>query len=157
MIVTTNINYQKVKSIDFQGNYVLDEIEDLSRRLLDEGLLRYSVVTFVGDLGSGKTTLIQSICRLLGVEDNIASPTFSIVNEYSSTGGPIYHIDLYRLKDIQEAMDIGIEEYLYGNGICFIEWPQIILDICPYPHIRIEIENLGKFTRTIHMYETTET
>ena len=146
-----------MKRIDFQYTYELGDVDDISQRLLDAGLLKHKVVTFVGDLGSGKTTLIQSLGKILGVKDNISSPTFSIVNVYSSIQGPLYHIDLYRLKDENEALDIGIEEYLFSGNICMIEWPQIVSNICPYPHIRVEIENLGTFTRTLHAYEITET
>ena len=146
-----------MKGFDYQIDYNLNEVDKVAQQLLALGILKYNVVTFVGDLGSGKTTLIQSLGKELGVKDNISSPTFSIINEYSGNNGPVYHIDLYRLKDESEAMDIGIEEYLYGDGVCMIEWPQIILDICPYPHIMIKIENLGKFTRTLHAFEITET
>ena len=145
-----------MKSVDYQSVFSLDEIEEVARQLIGVDILKYDVVTFIGDLGSGKTTLIKSLAREMGVKDNISSPTFSIVNEYCGEKSPIYHIDLYRLKNVYEAIDIGIEEYLYGDGVCMIEWPQIILKICPYPHIKIEIENMGKFTRRLHAYEITE-
>src|SRR5690606_1930704 len=79
---------------------------------------------FSGDLGAGKTTLIKEICRYFGVEDTVNSPTFSLVNEYSDrSGSKYYHLDFYRIKNEEEAYDIGAEEYLYSGDYCFVEWP----------------------------------
>ncbi len=95
---------------------------------------------FSGPLGSGKTTIIKEICRKLGAEDTVTSPSFTLVNEYFTRNGQsIYHIDLYRIKDIVEAFSIGIEEYLYGSSFCFIEWPEIISEILPPDTVRIKI------------------
>ncbi|NNF33404.1 MAG: tRNA (adenosine(37)-N6)-threonylcarbamoyltransferase complex ATPase subunit type 1 TsaE [Saprospiraceae bacterium] len=138
---------------DIQHTYDLNGIEELIHILNTHQWYNWKVVSFIGDLGSGKTTIIKKLCESQGVSDNISSPTYSIINEYKSELGPIYHIDLYRLKDIHEAQEIGIEDYLYDEGICLIEWPQIIEDIIPLPYLKIEIENLGKFTRRLHMYE----
>lgn len=138
---------------DIQHTYDLNGIEKLIDILNSHQWYNWKVITFIGDLGSGKTTIIKKLCESKGVTDNISSPTYSIINEYESKLGPIYHIDLYRLKDLNEAQEIGIEDYLYGDGICLIEWPQIIEDILPHPYLKIEIENLGKFTRRLHMYE----
>lgn len=146
-----------MKSIDFQITYELSKIDDVVQQLLDAGITNYTVVAMVGDLGSGKTTLIQSLCKKLGVNDNISSPTFSIINEYKGQNGHLYHIDLYRLKDFHEALDIGIEDYLFSGNICFIEWPQLIIDLLPTPYLKIEIENLGNFTRTLRAYTITST
>lgn len=88
---------------------------------------RKRIITFTGDLGAGKTTLIQHICVLLDAEDVVSSPTFSIVNEYKTPHLPIFHIDLYRLNDLEEALAMGIETYLdHPTAICLIEWPQVI-------------------------------
>ena len=146
-----------MKSIDFQITYTLSDIEDVALQLIQAGLSNYTIIALVGDLGSGKTTLIQNLGKILGVNDNISSPTFSIVNEYLGQDGLLYHIDLYRLKNENEALDIGIEEYLFSGHICFIEWPQIIFDILPIPFLKIEIENLGNFTRTLRAYTITST
>ena len=83
---------------------------------------------FIGDMGVGKTTLIKELSLQLGVNDTITSPTFSIINEYNSLKDlKVYHFDLYRIKDENEALDFGIEEYLYSDDYCFIEWPERIL------------------------------
>ena len=84
-------------------------------------------VTFLyGDLGAGKTTFVKNLVKRLGSVDEASSPTYSLVNEYDVTGGKLYHIDLYRLNDEQEALEIGIEDYLYSGHYCMIEWPQVI-------------------------------
>lgn len=93
-----------------------------------------------GDLGAGKTTLVKTICNELGVEDEVSSPTFSIVNQYDYDKGILYHFDFYRLKQEEEAYDIGFEEYLYSGNKCFIEWPDRvsgILDEADYLTIKI--------------------
>lgn len=84
------------------------------------------IVFLYGDLGAGKTTFVKSLVRRLGSVDEASSPTYSLVNEYDVTGGKLYHIDLYRLNDEQEALEIGIEDYLYSGHYCMVEWPQVI-------------------------------
>jgi tRNA threonylcarbamoyladenosine biosynthesis protein TsaE len=97
------------------------------------------VLLFHGDMGAGKTTLIRSLCKQLGTNDNVASPTFSIVNEYKAPNKNIYHFDFYRLKTQTEALDMGFEEYLYSGNYCFIEWPEKIPDLLPLHYISIKI------------------
>ena len=98
------------------------------------------VVAFYGEMGSGKTTLIKSICKLLGVNETTSSPTFSIVNEYvSAKAGKIYHFDFYRLKKEAEAMDIGCEEYFSSGNYCFVEWPERIPNLLPADTVNIRI------------------
>lgn len=98
------------------------------------------VVLFEGEMGTGKTTFIKLICEKMGVEDSMSSPTFSIVNEYlDEYGDTIYHFDLYRLTSLKEAIDIGIEEYLFSGNVCLIEWPQIIVDELPDQYLKISI------------------
>lgn len=110
---------------------------------------------FYGDLGAGKTTFIKVICQQLNVEDSVTSPTYSLVNEYSYMDAKIaiinqlYHLDLYRLQQIEEALDIGIEEYLYNDSYCFIEWAQIIEPILPTEAVTIRIEMLEDGRRKI--------
>lgn len=98
------------------------------------------VLAFYGEMGSGKTTLIKAICKFLSVNDTTSSPTFSIVNEYTSAkAGKIYHFDFYRLKKEAEAMDIGCEEYFSSGYYCFIEWPERILNLLPADTLSIRI------------------
>jgi tRNA threonylcarbamoyladenosine biosynthesis protein TsaE len=95
---------------------------------------------FYGEIGAGKTTFIQAVCRYLGVEDYVASPTFALVHEYAGSGAQhVFHLDLYRLRNIQEALDIGIEEYLDNSDYCFIEWPEIIEPLLPEDIVRVKI------------------
>ena len=93
-----------------------------------------------GEMGAGKTTLIKAICTELGVEDNVTSPTFSIINEYKSTTEPVYHFDFYRVNTLEEALKAGVEDYFYSGHYCFIEWPEIILPILPNQYLIVNIE-----------------
>lgn len=110
--------------------------------------------TLTGDLGAGKTTLTQAFCRLLGVTDPVTSPTYSLVNIYhykdeTGTQRLFYHLDLYRLKDIDEALEIGIEDYLEDEHYCFIEWPEIIAPLLPEKVVEIKITNTAGSSRKI--------
>ena len=109
------------------------------------------VFAFYGKMGAGKTTFIKALCEELGVEDAVNSPTFAIVNEYYSTrlNGPIFHFDFYRIKRIEEALDIGTDDYFYSGAPCFIEWPELIEDILPEETGRVSIEEQPDGTRTI--------
>ncbi len=111
-------------------------------------------VALYGDLGAGKTTLVQVFCRWLGVEDTPSSPTFSLINEYgyrNTEGAPalVYHLDLYRLKNLDEALDIGIEEILYDPWYCFIEWPQVIEPLLSEDTAKIHLDILTETTRRL--------
>ncbi|TCD27665.1 tRNA (adenosine(37)-N6)-threonylcarbamoyltransferase complex ATPase subunit type 1 TsaE [Pedobacter psychrodurus] len=97
------------------------------------------VFIFEGDMGAGKTTFIKNFCKYLGVDDVVSSPTYSIVNEYESPNGSVFHFDFYRIKDIHEAYDLGYEEYFYGGGVCLIEWPERVEELLPEKHIKVEI------------------
>ena len=110
--------------------YTFEETEQLSNWLLDE-FSDYKIFCFSGNLGAGKTTMIASLCKLLGTLDQVSSPTFSIVNQYNTANDPIYHFDLYRLKNLEEAMDMGFVEYIYSGHYCFIEWPEKVTNILP--------------------------
>jgi tRNA threonylcarbamoyladenosine biosynthesis protein TsaE len=107
------------------------------------------IFLFNGDMGAGKTTFIKTLCQALGVVDGVTSPTFSIVNEYEGTSAKIYHFDFYRLKDQNEALDMGAEEYFYSGNYCFIEWPEKIPDMLPQHYINISIKVLGDNSREI--------
>jgi len=98
------------------------------------------IFAFYGAMGAGKTTFIKSVCELLGAIDTASSPTFTLVNEYrTKTGEPLYHIDLYRIKNISELFDIGIEEYLDGRSYCFIEWPELAGSLLPEEAVKVSI------------------
>jgi tRNA threonylcarbamoyladenosine biosynthesis protein TsaE len=105
------------------------------------------VIAFHGAMGSGKTTFIHALCEVKGVKDVVGSPTFSIVNEYCFPGGMIYHIDLYRLKDEQEATRAGVEDCLYSDHICFVEWPEKAPGMFPIDTIHAFIDVVDSETR----------
>lgn len=119
--------------------YKLEEVEGIARQIIHSAQGR-KVWTFTGDLGAGKTTLIQSIVRLLGSHDSVSSPTYTLVNEYATPQQTIYHIDAYRLKDEAEAFDIGLEEIIDSGEFVFIEWPQKTRSFLPDHYIDINIE-----------------
>jgi len=110
---------------------------------------------FHGEMGAGKTTLIKSIGAYLGVQEEVTSPTYSLINEYEfidtndRTTRHLYHMDLYRLKTFEEALDIGIEDYLESDDYCFIEWPEIIEGILPEDAVKISIEIVKDSERKI--------
>ena len=117
------------------------ENEEKTREIgskLGELLTPKSVICLIGDLGAGKTTMTQSLARALGVDDYITSPTFTIVNEYEGRM-PLYHFDVYRIGSSEEMYDIGFDEYIDGEGVCIIEWANLIEDILPYEYLYIEM------------------
>ncbi|MFC3561262.1 tRNA (adenosine(37)-N6)-threonylcarbamoyltransferase complex ATPase subunit type 1 TsaE [Pedobacter jamesrossensis] len=97
------------------------------------------IFIFDGEMGAGKTTFIKTFCKVLGIDDTVSSPTYSIVNEYKAENESVYHFDFYRIKNIQEAYDLGYEEYFYGGGICLIEWPEKVEELLPEHYIKVEI------------------
>lgn len=115
-------------------------------RLLKKG----DVVCLTGDLGAGKTTLTKSMARGLEVEEDVTSPTFTIINEYDGRL-PVYHFDVYRIVDIDEMYDIGYEEYFYGNGVCIVEWASQIKELIPKEHLWMEIK-LGEEINSREFY-----
>ena len=133
---------------------IVDSEKELN--IAAEKIISYSeeekIWLFYGEMGAGKTTLIRSIADRFDIEDNVHSPTFSIVNEYGGKQGEIfYHFDFYRIKNEAEAMDIGIEEYFDSNQFCFIEWPQKILSILPDKFLKIEIKMTTQLSREIYI------
>ena len=99
------------------------------------------VFAFYGKMGAGKTTFIKAVCEELGVEDVINSPTFAIVNEYvDGHGEALYHFDFYRIKNLQEVLDIGYEDYVYSGHVCFMEWPELIENLLPEDAVKVIIE-----------------
>lgn len=125
-------------TIDIKLSYEL-ETENFGLELallLEAG----DVIALTGDLGTGKTTLTKAIARGLGIRSNVTSPTFNIVKEYRTGRLPLYHFDVYRLGDPEELVDIGVDEYLYGDGVCVVEWADIVYDLLPEDALWISIE-----------------
>ena len=103
-------------------------------------------------MGAGKTTLVKEICKVLNCIDTASSPTFSLVNEYKTTDNEsVYHFDFYRIEDEEEALDIGIEDYLYSDNWCLIEWPDNVKNLLPLGATRLEISILDSSTRNIQL------
>lgn len=108
------------------------------------------LIAFYGNLGAGKTTLIKALCDRLGVDDNVCSPTFTIVNEYcAADGDSVFHFDFYRIDSLREAQDLGLEEYFYSGCFCFMEWPGKIAELLPEETVEVRIEPLDESTRKI--------
>jgi tRNA threonylcarbamoyladenosine biosynthesis protein TsaE len=117
----------------------LDEIEIAAKKVLT-ATSNNKVFAFHGEMGAGKTTFIHAFCKAMGVMDTVTSPTFSIINEYNIAGGGIvYHMDLYRLKSNEEAVNAGVEDCLFSNNICLVEWPDNAAQIFPENTLHIHI------------------
>ncbi len=117
----------------------LDNIHEAAKQFI-KNMGNGNIFAFYGKMGAGKTTFIKAICEELGVEDVITSPTFAIVNEYTTKGGePIYHFDFYRIKKIEEVYDLGYEDYFDSGHLCFLEWPELIEDLLPEDTTRVTI------------------
>ena len=117
----------------------INDTEALGRRIA-EGLEPGSVVALTGPLGAGKTTLAQAIARGLCVTERLSSPTFTIVQEYESGRLPLYHFDVYRVHDEDELFEIGFDEYLHGDGVCLVEWADLVEDLLPENTVRVELD-----------------
>ena len=105
-----------------------------------------------GQMGAGKTTFIKALCSRLGVEETVASPTFAIINEYKGeNNNPIYHFDFYRVKTLQEACDIGCEDYFYSGDYCFIEWPELVESILPDDVVNVSLRTADDGVREIEI------
>lgn len=124
------------KKFRVEGVEGLAEVSDYLMSLRDTA----DVVAFYGPMGAGKTTLIKDLCHRMGVTDEVNSPTFAIVNEYvTEEGEPVYHFDFYRIKKLEEAYDIGYENYFYSGNLCLIEWPELIEPLLPERYLRVDI------------------
>lgn len=131
-------------------NYSLQELNTIAKEIIT--IATHKVLLFYGEMGVGKTTLIKEICTVLGVEDVTHSPTFSLVNEYETNNGEtVYHFDFYRIKDEEEAYDIGIEDYLYSNNWCLIEWPKNVKNLLPLETVDVCISLLENGERNINI------
>lgn len=108
------------------------------------------VFLFYGSMGAGKTTFIRAICEELGVKESINSPTFAIINEYKSgNGDPIFHFDFYRINKEEEAFDFGYEDYFYSGNLCFVEWPEKIINLLPDDAVKVSIQELPDGSREV--------
>jgi len=126
----------------------LDHIREAAREFINlMGEAR--VFAFYGTMGAGKTTFIKALCEELGVEDVITSPTFAIVNEYTTGDSRIFHFDFYRIKKLEEVYDMGYEDYFYSDALCFIEWPELIEEVLPAEAVKVTITEKADGTRTI--------
>lgn len=112
-----------------------------------------TIFAFYGKMGAGKTTFIKAICKALGVDDEVTSPTFSIVNEYRSdtTAELVYHFDFYRIKKLEEVYDMGFEDYFYSGAVCLIEWPELIEELLPGDAVKVKIEEQADGSRLVTM------
>ena len=127
----------------------LKTIDQTAQKFIDQ-IGERTVFAFNGKMGAGKTTFIKSICETMGVKETVNSPTFSIVNEYEAADGRIiYHFDCYRINKIQEALDLGAEEYLYSGNLCFIEWSENIAPILPDSLVNVDIEEVENGKRNV--------
>ena len=131
------------------------QLSDLSAlqetaRLLLSNFPNDRIFAFYGAMGAGKTTFIKAICHELGSNDYVTSPTFALINEYSTTeGSVIYHFDFYRIKKLEEAFDLGYEDYIYSGNFCFIEWPEMIEQLLPEGIVEVRIKEVDKGVRLV--------
>lgn len=131
-------------------DFLLSEIDSVARQILEENPQK--IIVFNGSMGAGKTTLIKSICNALEVKSTISSPTFSLVNEYLTIKNEvIYHFDFYRIKTETEALDFGIDDYLYSSNRCFLEWAENIPNLLPKEHSIITIDTLENQKRSLKL------
>lgn len=120
-------------------NITLLQTDDVAMQLLDQ-FRNARIFAFFGEMGAGKTTFIQSFCRAIGSPDTVTSPSFAIINEYSDiSGNPVYHFDFYRIKNLEEAFDLGYEDYIYSGFYCLIEWPEKIEQLLPESYIEVTV------------------
>ena len=128
--------------------FSLSEINEVAQKIIDQNPNK--VILFNGEMGVGKTTFIKELAKVLGVTEPTSSPTFSLVNEYQTTNNQlVYHFDVYRLKQESEALDMGIDEYLYSGHWCFIEWAEKIPNLIPNNHSVIDIKLLSNNEREL--------
>ncbi len=127
---------------------------DAAASSIVQSLGGYKKIAFSGEMGAGKTTLIQSVCKVLGVDTLVSSPTFALVNEYFTLKGEsIYHFDLYRIEEVSELYDMGYEDYFYSDSWCFIEWPEKALELLPEDTLMLKIDVKEDGTRIIYSQE----
>jgi tRNA threonylcarbamoyladenosine biosynthesis protein TsaE len=130
-------------------NFTLEQVQETAAKFLADAA-NYKVFAFHGEMGSGKTTFIHALCEAMGVKDIVTSPTFSIINQYQTADEQaIYHMDLFRIRDENEAINAGIEDCLYSGNICLVEWPEKATGIFPDDAIHITIISVNDNTRKL--------
>ncbi len=130
--------------------FSLDQIQEVADQIIASNPKK--IILFNGEMGVGKTTLIKQLCKSLGVQDATSSPTFSLVNEYyTSNNQVVYHFDFYRLNKETEALDMGVDDYLYSGNWCFIEWSKKIASLIPEEHSNITIELMADGKRNLEL------
>ncbi|KAA5825571.1 tRNA (adenosine(37)-N6)-threonylcarbamoyltransferase complex ATPase subunit type 1 TsaE [Algibacter amylolyticus] len=134
--------------------YGIDDVEQVAKQIIENS--KSKTLLFYGDMGVGKTTLIKTIVKILGCKDEVSSPTFSIVNEYDLNDGKIYHFDLYRINDIEETYNFGIEDYLDSDFWKLIEWPEIIEPLLIDKVSKIEIKLESNNQRYLSLKNTNQ-
>ncbi|MDP9040473.1 MAG: tRNA (adenosine(37)-N6)-threonylcarbamoyltransferase complex ATPase subunit type 1 TsaE [Bacteroidota bacterium] len=134
-----------------EWTYALSEIDEMAR-IFWKSLPDKKIYAFRGNMGSGKTRFISALCKVKNVTETPGSPTFSIINEYNYSDGSIFHMDLYRLKDEEEAIRAGVEEYLYSGEICLVEWPERAPGIFPDDSLGIILETVNENNRKISTF-----
>ena len=131
-------------------NYSLENLSEIASEIITSA--KNKTVLFYGEMGVGKTTLIKEICKQLEVIDTVSSPTFSLVNEYKTLKETsVFHFDFYRITNEEEALDMGIEEYLYDNSWCLIEWPQNVENLLPLESVQIHLSILDNGKRNVQL------
>lgn len=131
-------------------SYSLENLSEIATAVIAS--VKNKTLLFYGEMGVGKTTLIKEICKLLGVLDNISSPTFSLVNEYQTKNNEsIFHFDFYRIEEEEEALDMGIDDYFYNNNWCLIEWPENVENLLPLEAVEIHLSVLEDGQRNIQL------
>ncbi|MDR7371518.1 tRNA (adenosine(37)-N6)-threonylcarbamoyltransferase complex ATPase subunit type 1 TsaE [Flavobacterium aquidurense] len=130
--------------------FSLDQIQEVAEQIIASNPKK--IILFNGEMGVGKTTLIKQLCKSLGVQDATSSPTFSLVNEYyTSNNQTVYHFDFYRLNKETEALDMGVDDYLYSGNWCFIEWSEKIASLLPEEHSTVTIELMADGKRKLEL------
>ena len=130
--------------------FSLDQIQDVAEQIIAQNPEK--IILFNGEMGVGKTTLIKQLCKSLGVKDATSSPTFSLVNEYQTSDNKnVYHFDFYRINNESEALDMGVDDYLYSDNWCFIEWSEKISSLIPDEHSVVTIELLADGKRKLEL------
>ncbi len=130
----------------------IKDTADLDRAAVEflKEIGQHRLIAFFAPMGAGKTTFTTAICRMLGVEDAVCSPTFTIVNEYmTESGEPMYHFDFYRITRLQEAVEIGLDDYLYSGCLCIMEWPENIEELLPEETLKVTISVNDDLSRTV--------